>query len=88
MRVGTDWIDPLVWARALQAGAKGFKLVEVAARVGVDLTNAHRATDDAEATGKVLYALLANDRELTYRGLISRQRGYVSGQASRGHWRR
>jgi DNA polymerase III alpha subunit (gram-positive type) len=64
------------------------ELVEVAARVGVDLTNAHRATDDAEATGKVLYALLANDRELTYRGLISRQRGYVSGQASRGHWRR
>jgi DNA polymerase-3 subunit epsilon len=88
LRVGTDWIDPLVWARALQAGSKGFKLGEVAARVGVDLTNAHRATDDAEATGKVLYALLANDRELTYRGLISRQRGYVSGQHGRGGWRR
>ncbi len=88
LRVGTDWIDPLVWARALQPGAKGFKLVEVAARVGVDLTNAHRATDDAEATGKVLYALLANERELTYRGLISRQRGYLSGQAGRGGWRR
>ena len=37
---------------ALQTGVRGYKLGEVAARVGVDLTNAHRATDDAEATGK------------------------------------
>jgi DNA polymerase III epsilon subunit family exonuclease len=87
MRVGTDWIDPLVWARALQAGAKGFKLVEVAARVGVDLTNAHRATDDAEAAGRVLYSLLQNEVGLTYRGLISRQRGLAVG-AGRPAWKR
>jgi DNA polymerase-3 subunit epsilon len=87
MRVGVDWIDPLVWARTLQTGVKGFKLGEVAARVGVDLTNAHRATDDAEAAGRVLFALLANERELTYRGLVSRQRGYASGAAGRT-WRR
>lgn len=88
LRVGTDWVDPLVWARALQTGQRGFKLGEVAARVGVDLTNAHRATDDAEAAGRVLIALLTSERELTYRGLISRQRGYVSGQARTAPWRR
>ncbi len=87
LRIGTDWIDPLVWARALQAGQKGFKLGEVAARVGVDLSNAHRATDDAEAAGRVLVSLLANERELTYRGLVSRQRGYASGAAGRT-WKR
>jgi DNA polymerase III subunit epsilon len=88
LRIGIDWIDPLVWARALQTGVKGFKLAEVAARFGIDLTNAHRATDDAEATGKVIYALLAHENSLTYRGLISRQRGYASGQIGRGGWRR
>ena len=87
LRPGLDWIDPLIWARALQTTAKGFKLGEVAARAGVDLTNAHRATDDAEAAGRVLYALLANERELTYRGLISRQRGYANG-AGRPNWKR
>ncbi|MBL8604617.1 MAG: 3'-5' exonuclease [Myxococcales bacterium] len=88
LRVPCDWIDPLLWARALQNTAKGFKLGEVAARAGVELTNAHRATDDAEAAGRVLYALLANEGELSYRGLISRQRGYAAGAAGRGNWRR
>ena len=87
LRIGTDWIDPLVWARSLQSTAKGFKLGEVAARMGVELTGAHRATNDAEAAGKVLYALLANETGLTYRGLIGRQRGYISGGAGRT-WRR
>lgn len=88
MRLTTDWIDPLVWARALQQGAKGFKLGEVAARAGVALANAHRATDDAEAAGQVFYALLQNEAALSYRGLIARQRSYLSGQPARPHWRR
>ena len=87
LRPGLDWVDPLIWARALQTAAKGFKLGEVAARVGIDLTNAHRATDDAEAAGKVLYSLLQNETELTYRGLISRQRGLAVG-AGRPAWKR
>jgi len=88
LRLGCDWIDPLLWARGLQVTAKGFKLGEVAARVGIDLTNAHRATDDAEAAGKVLYALLQNEQGLTYRKLIARQRGLAAGAAGRGNWRR
>jgi len=87
LRVGVDWVDPLVWARAVQTNVKGFKLVEVAARVGVDLTNAHRATDDAEAAGRVLLALLAGERELSYRELIARQRGHATSAANRT-WRR
>lgn len=51
------WIDPLVWAREIQKLEKGFKLVDVAARLGVPLESAHRAAFDAEATGRVLLAL-------------------------------
>lgn len=51
------WIDPLVWAREIQKAEKGFKLVDVAARLGVPLETAHRAAFDAEATGRVLLAL-------------------------------
>jgi len=44
-----EWIDPLVWARELQKLEKSRALAEVAARLGVELKTAHRATDDAEA---------------------------------------
>jgi DNA polymerase III epsilon subunit family exonuclease len=88
LRLGLDWIDPLLWARGLQVNVKGFKLGEVAARVGIDLSNAHRATDDAEAAAKVLYALLQSEAGLTYRKLIARQRGLAAGAAGRGNWRR
>jgi DNA polymerase-3 subunit epsilon len=44
-----EWLDPLVWARELQKLEKSRALGEVAARLGIELTNAHRATDDAEA---------------------------------------
>jgi DNA polymerase-3 subunit epsilon len=44
-----EWIDPLVWARELQKLEKSRALGEVAARLGIELNNAHRATDDAEA---------------------------------------
>lgn len=44
-----EWIDPLVWARELHKLEKSRALSEVAARMGIELTNAHRATDDAEA---------------------------------------
>ena len=84
---GTEWLDPLVWARALQTGVKGFKLGEVSTRLGVDLSNAHRATDDAEAAGMVLYKLLPKERGTTYRSLVLEQRGLKSGPAGRT-WRR
>jgi DNA polymerase III subunit epsilon len=60
-RCGLAWpkgptLDPLVFARALLPWLKRKTLGEVAAELGVDLREAHRAKDDAEAAGLVLYA--------------------------------
>ncbi len=49
-------LDPLVFARQLLPGGSK-KLGEVARRLGVVLEEAHRAVHDAEAAGKVLWAL-------------------------------
>lgn len=62
LRRDVDWVDPLVWARELQREEKSKALGEVAARLGVALENAHRASDDAEAALRVLYLLGADGR--------------------------
>ena len=62
LRRDVEWVDPLVWARELQREERSKSLGEVAARLGVALENAHRASDDAEAALRVLYALAADDR--------------------------
>src|SRR4051794_5541391 len=70
-----EWIDPLVWARELHQLEKSKSLVEVAARLGVELTQAHRATDDAEAALKVLYVFAKDVRvPKSYAGLVHEQR--------------
>ncbi len=47
-------LDPLVWARHLMPKEHSHRLSRVADKLGVDLSQAHRAEHDAEATGKVL----------------------------------
>ncbi|MBI2391791.1 MAG: 3'-5' exonuclease [Deltaproteobacteria bacterium] len=75
MRPEIEWVDPLVWARELQKYEKGKKLGEVAARLGIALENAHRASDDAEAALKVLYAFGGDTRvPRTYGALVQEQR--------------
>lgn len=87
-RNDTVWIDPLVWVRELHRGEKGHKLVDVCKRLGIDLENAHRASDDAEATGRVLLRL-AQDMPETYSELIRIQSQYAAQQdAERPVWRR
>ena len=61
--IGLDWpqgnplIDPLIFARHFySAPGQKNKLGIVAERLGISLEGAHRACNDAEATGKVLYA--------------------------------
>ena len=49
-------LDPLVFARELQKNAGSKKLGKVAERFGIELSDAHRAVNDAEVAGKVLYA--------------------------------
>jgi len=61
-RAGHAWpeqnptFDPLIFARQFHADSGSKKLGEVAARLGIDLVEAHRATDDATVAGHVLYA--------------------------------
>jgi DNA polymerase-3 subunit epsilon len=89
MRSNVEWIDPLVWARAVQPNAKGYKLGEVAARLDVSLVQAHRATDDAEAAGHVLIALFRSQGRLSYREAVQKQREQsLAFDRTRGNWRR
>lgn len=83
MRTNVEWVDPLVWARIAQPEAKGFKLGVVAARMGIDLVNAHRATDDAEAAGMVLLHILKTQSNPTYRDAIRQQKETVAGWGNR-----
>jgi DNA polymerase III subunit epsilon len=62
LRREVEWIDPLVWAREIQREERSKALGEVAARLGVALENAHRASDDAEAALRVLYLLAGDSR--------------------------
>lgn len=50
-------LDPLVWARAVIPNARSRKLEVLCEMLGVELRQAHRAVDDAEAAGRVLLRL-------------------------------
>lgn len=78
-RPDVTWIDPLVWVREIQKYERGKKLGEVAERMGIELTQAHRAAADAEAAGRVLLAL-AKDMPRTYGELIRLQGQYAARQ--------
>jgi len=74
LRKDVEWLDPLVWARHIQATAKSRALGDVAARLGVELDHAHRATADAEAALKVMYKFAEDPRvPSTYGALIREQ---------------
>jgi DNA polymerase-3 subunit epsilon len=75
LRRDTEWIDPLVWAREIQREEKSRALGEVAARLGVKLETAHRASDDAEAALLVLYGLAKDARmPKSYGAIVQEQR--------------
>jgi DNA polymerase-3 subunit epsilon len=90
LRKDVEWLDPLVWARELQPGERSRALGEVAARLGIALENAHRASDDAEAALRVLLALGRDVRvPRTYAALVQEQRRLAMAQADerRMRWR-
>jgi len=66
------WIDPLVWIRHFFKYEKSKKLTSICKKLDIKLENAHRAASDAEAAGKVLFAL-QNKLPFTYGELISKQ---------------
>lgn len=70
------WLDPLVWARKGSGVWGKNKLVDVAPRLGIDIGTAHRATDDAIATGRVLLAMRSELPPVTMTELLRRQEHY------------
>jgi DNA polymerase-3 subunit epsilon len=75
LRKEVEWVDPLVWAREIQREERSRALGDVAARLGVKLENAHRASDDAEAAVLVLYRLAAGGQiPPAYGALVQEQR--------------
>jgi DNA polymerase-3 subunit epsilon len=84
------WLDPLVFARELYADEQSRALGEMAARLGIELTRAHRATDDAEAALLVLYALGKDARVPPgYAALVQEQRRLSRSQdEARRFWRK
>jgi DNA polymerase-3 subunit epsilon len=84
-----EWIDPLVWARELHQFEKGKALGDVTKRLGITIETAHRATDDAEAALRVLYAFAKDVRvPASYAGLTQEQRRLARIQdEQRARWR-
>ena len=84
------WIDPLVWARHLYPDEKSRTLSAMAQLLGVNLSHAHRATDDAEAALLVMYEL-AKDKRVpkSYGDFIQQQVSHARAQEeARKLWRR
>ena len=70
-----EWIDPLVWARELQKLEKSRALAEVSARLGIEHTEAHRATSDAEAALHVFIRFQGDSRlPKNYGAFLNEQR--------------
>ena len=88
-RRGVDWVDPLIWARELHKFEKGKTLGEVAARLGVEISQAHRASDDAEAAVRVFHAFARDPRvPASYAALVQEQRRLARVQEEeRAKWR-
>jgi DNA polymerase-3 subunit epsilon len=89
LRKGVDWLDPLVWARELQQSEKSKSLTLVAERLGIEIGQAHRATDDAQAAGRVLQVFLQDARvPSSYAAFVQEQRrlGRLH-RDERQHWR-
>jgi DNA polymerase-3 subunit epsilon len=75
LAAAVEWIDPLIWARELHKSEKSKALGDVTKRLGIELTNAHRATDDAEAALRVMYAFSKDVRvPKSYAGFAQEQR--------------
>ncbi len=88
LRKEVIWIDPLVWARELQKEARGKSLVEVCARLGIEIGQAHRATDDAAATLQVLLRFAQDPRmPATYAALLQEQQRLARAFEERWRWR-
>jgi DNA polymerase III epsilon subunit family exonuclease len=83
-----EWFDPIVWFRQMDGVWAGNKLTQVSERYGIDLENAHRATDDAMAAGRLIFEVLQERLpKVTMTELLRRQRHYdAKHDAERRAW--
>lgn len=87
LQAGVVWVDPLVWTRELLRDLTSRSLGDVCTHLGIALERAHRATDDAEATGHVLLRM-AEQMPRTYGELIRLQSRYgARHEAELSAWR-
>ncbi len=90
VRRDVEWLDPLTFARELYKDEESRALGEMATRLGIQLEKAHRATDDAEAALRVLYAFAKDPRvPKPYGSIVQEQRrlGRIQDEARR-MWRK
>lgn len=81
------FVDPLVFVRELHKSDGSKRLTAVAERLGVALTSAHRAADDAEATGLVLYAILQSLPERLGDLLLLQQQWEIKQKNEMASWK-
>ncbi len=90
---GHEWpdspsFDPLVLARGVFPGQRGYKLGLIAKRLEIPLEEAHRADHDAEAAARVMYAM-GDHLPARLNELLELQSAWAIEQArSTAHWRR
>lgn len=75
-------IDPMVFFRKWFKYNKGKKLIDAAQRYGIEYIGAHRATNDATVTGRILFKMAATrtDFPKTAQKLITIQRKLLQTQ--------
>ena len=67
------WLDPIVWVRKIRGVWGKNKLGLACEHFGVPLDNAHRASADALATGRLLFAIRSHMPPWTMTELLRRQ---------------
>ena len=89
LQKNAEWLDPLVWARELHKLEKSRALGEVAARLGIELSQAHRAVADAEAALHVFIKFQEDSRlPKTYGAFLQEQRRLARAfETERVRWR-
>lgn len=81
-------LDPLIFARELHREHSSKKLGDVAQRLGITLENAHRAVDDAEVAGLVMFAFADQLPESLQDVLILQAQWEVQQDKKTSMWRR
>lgn len=77
------WLDPLVLVRHFDRYVRGkgrHKLTAVCERRNIEIGTAHRAVDDAEATGRVLYSYRKELGDITLPELLRKQASHARQQ--------